>query len=185
VFRTLDRAGADRSVIESSGVPNSFGDLPVREFAARVAVRGPAPAAGATAAVVTALAAALVELAAVVSGFEHERAHSARALALELADADARAVLEEGADTTAPPLRVAEQAALVAELAAEVAAAAKQVVRADAAAAVALAAGAAAAAAAIVEADAGPDDERTAAARAFARRAQRLASPERRRDLAR
>jgi methenyltetrahydrofolate cyclohydrolase len=167
----------------------------VREFLADVAERTPAPGAGAAAGVACALGAALTEMAARFGALDAEAARAAaiREQALRLADADAEAYAPVLAalrlprdDPTRPerlhaelaaasevPLAIAELAAEVAEAARHAAAAGKPTLRGDALAGADLAAGAARASARLVEinlASAG-DDPRVDRARAAAARA--------------
>jgi methenyltetrahydrofolate cyclohydrolase len=150
---------------------------PLEEFLASVAAATPAPGGGSSAAVSTALAAALVEMAAGVpssrasgasrAGDAVERAGALRARALRLAEEEMTSyapVLEARdehereialAAACEPPAQVAETAAEVAELGVEVATSASPSVRGDALAGVVLAEAAASAAFRLVEINAG------------------------------
>jgi formiminotetrahydrofolate cyclodeaminase len=159
--------------------PGSLLDQPVRDFLEQVAARLPTPGGGGAAAVTTALAAGLVAMAARFSaaqlpaaGSLAEQADQLRGRAAGLADQDAaayRAVLDayrlpKGGDgserreriagalraATATPLEIAEIAARVAELAAEVATHGNPNLRGDATVAAHLAEASARGAAALV-----------------------------------
>ena len=184
------------------GSSESYSTHTLREFLAALAADTPAPGGGAAVAVASAFAAALVEMAAELSR-DHdagnrmpelrERAAAARREAARLADEDTLAYgrvidaqrlpardpsrqervagsLSEAADV---PLAIAQEAADLAELAAEVAAAGNPNLRGDALAAALLAEAAAQAAARLVEINlaAADGDARTDRARALAERA--------------
>lgn len=139
------------------------------DFLDAVAAKTPAPGGGTSAAVTTALAAALVEMAARLASADEaaERASALRAQALRLGEEELTSyapVLEartEADRVTAldaasePPAQVAETAAEVAELGVEVAASSSEAVRGDALTGVTLAEAAAAAAARLVEINVG------------------------------
>ena len=153
---------------------NGLSQQPLARFLDEVASTRPAPGGGSSSAVTVALAAALVEMAAGISGGDPERegrARTLRAAALELAERDltsyetvfdalrlpqddperperVEAALEEA---SRPPAEIAEAAAEIAELGAAVANAAGPSVRGDALAGCLLAEAAAAAAATLVE----------------------------------
>ena len=169
-------------------------DRPLAELLDSVAAPRPAPGGGCAAAWTCGLAAGLVEMAATIGRETDpelmqttmERAAELRAAALVLAERDAEAygavlaarrrragagaALAAAAD---PPLAVAEAAAEVAALAAEVARHGKHELRGDVIAGAVLAEAATAAAAALVEINlaARPADARLPAARGHARRA--------------
>jgi methenyltetrahydrofolate cyclohydrolase len=150
---------------------------PLEEFLSNVAAATPAPGGGSSAAVSTALAAALVEMAAGVpssrasgasrAGDAVERAGALRARALRLAEEEMTSyapVLEARdehereialAAACEPPAQIAETAAEVAELGLEVATSASPSVRGDALAGVVLAEAAASAAFRLVEINVG------------------------------
>lgn len=150
-----------------------------------MAAATPAPGAGSSAGWACALAAALAEMTARISGRpEADRAAELRARALELAEADLEsyapvlAAPPEGraaalSEAATVPLAIAEAAAEVAELAAGVVAGGRRSVEGDATAGALLAEAVACAAARLVELNlAGqPDDPRLDAARGYARRA--------------
>ena len=185
-----------------SSEPESYSAHSLRELLAALAADTPAPGGGAAVAVACALAAALVEMAAGLSR-DHdagdrmpvlgERAAAARSKAARLADEDAvvygrvidaqrlpalhpsrqeriAGALSDAADV---PLAIAQEAAELAELAAEVAAAGNPSLRGDAIAAALLAEAAGQAAARLVEINlaAADGDARTDRARALAERA--------------
>jgi methenyltetrahydrofolate cyclohydrolase len=150
---------------------------PLEEFLSNVAAATPSPGGGSSAAVSTALAAALVEMAAGVpssrasgasrAGDAVERAGALRARALRLAEEEMTSyapVLEARdehereialAAACEPPAQIAETAAEVAELGLEVATSASPSVRGDALAGVVLAEAAASAAFRLVEINVG------------------------------
>jgi methenyltetrahydrofolate cyclohydrolase len=154
-----------------------LGKQPLEEFLSNVAAATPAPGGGSSAAVSTALAAALVEMAAGVpssrasgasrAGDAVERAGALRARALRLAEEEMTSyapVLEARdehereialAAACEPPAQIAETAAEVAELGLEVATSASPSVRGDALAGVVLAEAAASAAFRLVEINVG------------------------------
>ena len=146
-----------------------LGNQPLEEFLAAVADATPAPGGGSSAAVGTALAAALVEMAARIASAEEaaERAADLRARAMRLADRELTSyapVLEAGAPdereaalaaASEAPSQVAETAADIAELGAEVAGSSSPAVRGDALTGVVFAEAAAAAAARLVEINVG------------------------------
>jgi methenyltetrahydrofolate cyclohydrolase len=176
----------------------SLRDQSLAGFLSAAAEPTPAPGGGSSAAVTCALGAALVEMAAGIES-QPTAAEEARALrerALELAEVELTSyapVLEarrRGADDDAvsaalveasqSPLAIAERAARVAELGAEVAAGAKPSVRGDAVTGVMLAEAAASAAAGLVATNlagvVAPDlVGRSDGARATAQRARRAA----------
>jgi formiminotetrahydrofolate cyclodeaminase len=141
----------------------SLADQPLGEFLEAVAAGTPAPGGGTSAAVTCALAAALVEMSAGLAGQNVERSRALRERALALAevelssyapvleadDADQRAAALVEASRS--PLELAELAAAVAELGAEVAQASSAAVRGDALAGVVLAEAASTAAVRLVE----------------------------------
>jgi formiminotetrahydrofolate cyclodeaminase len=141
----------------------------LEEFLEAVAANTPAPGGGTSAAVTTALAAALVEMSARLASADEaaERAGELRARALKLGEEELSSyapVLEartEADRVTAldaasePPAQIAETAAEVAELGAEVAGSSSEAVRGDALTGVTLAEAAAAAAARLVEINVG------------------------------
>jgi formiminotetrahydrofolate cyclodeaminase len=141
----------------------SLADQPLGEFLEAVAAGTPAPGGGTSAAVTCALAAALVEMSAGLAGQNVERSRALRERALALAevelssyapvleahDADQRAAALVEASRS--PLELAELAAAVAELGAELAQASSAAVRGDALAGVVLAEAAATAAVRLVE----------------------------------
>jgi methenyltetrahydrofolate cyclohydrolase len=161
---------------ESGRVPDlapSLLDMTVRELLEAAAERTPAPGGGASAALTTALAAALSGMAARFGdGAERaaERADALRAEVTPLADADAAAyraylaatrlprddpgragaIAAARRETIAVPARIAELAGAVAELAADLARSGNPNLRGDAGAAVHLAAAAASAAAELI-----------------------------------
>jgi formiminotetrahydrofolate cyclodeaminase len=167
-----------------------------------VASTDPAPGAGSSSAIATALGAALLEMTASIESGREEaavdagvatRAAELRARALELADTElssyapvieaqrlpagsperAERVKAALAEASRSPLAIAETAAEAAELAARVAAAAKPAVRGDAIAGALIAEAAATAAAGLVEVNlAGGDGPDLARARDTRRRAQ-------------
>jgi formiminotetrahydrofolate cyclodeaminase len=165
--------------------------LTVGALLSALAADTPAPGGGAAAALAGALAAGLVEMAAGASRPEHAtRAAAARARAVELADEDAAAYTRViaarreaagDADRLAAalsaasdvPLAIAEAAAEMAELAAELAVTGRASLRGDAVAGALLAEAATAAAARLVEInlDGAPADPRGAQARDMAGRA--------------
>jgi formiminotetrahydrofolate cyclodeaminase len=138
-------------------------DQSLAEFLEAVAAASPAPGGGSSAAVACALAAALVEMAAQLAGRDPGRLAALRARALELAeeelssyapvlsatDADQRAAALVEASRS--PQEVADIAAEVARLGAEVAQASNAAVRGDALAGVTLAEAASTAASRLVE----------------------------------
>jgi methenyltetrahydrofolate cyclohydrolase len=161
----------------------------LEEFLDSVGEDTPAPGGGTSSAITTALAAALVEMAARIgedSGDSADRAATLRADALRLAEEELTSyapVLEAAtpADRTTaldgasePPAQIAETAAGVAELGVKVAGSSSPAVRGDALTGVILAEAAAAAAARLVETNitSGPvfDRARAAAERAAAAR---------------
>ena len=141
-----------------------LGKQSLEDFLEAVAAKTPAPGGGTSAAVTTALAAALVEMSAALAsaGESAERASALRAEALRLAEEELTSyapVLEartEADRVTAldaasePPAQIAELAAEVAELGASVAESASEAVRGDALTGVTLAEAAASAAARLV-----------------------------------
>lgn len=141
----------------------SLADQPLGEFLEAVAAGTPAPGGGTSAAVTCALAAALVEMSAGLAGqnVERSRAWRERALALaevelssyapvlEAHDADQRAAALVEASRS--PLELAELAAEVAGLGADVAQESSAAVRGDALAGVVLAEAASTAAVRLVE----------------------------------
>ncbi|OZM80969.1 cyclodeaminase/cyclohydrolase family protein [Pseudonocardia sp. MH-G8] len=150
-------------------------DLTVRELLDSVAARTPAPGGGGVAALATAMAAGLTAMAARFGdGAVAARADELRAAAAPLADADAaaygafldatrrprdepgraEAVSRARADTIAVPAVIADVAAEVAGLAADLVLNGNPNLRSDAAAAVHLAAGAAATAAELLASNA-------------------------------
>lgn len=178
---------------------------PLATFLDRVAQPTPAPGGGCSAAVACGLGAALVEMAAGIEGGRHSpgRLEELRVEALELAEREldsyapvlearrlpaadperaerVAAALERASDA---PLAIAELAAEVAELGAELAAGAGPSVRGDALAGVLVAEASAAAAAALVKTNLGGAREppalmraRAASARAGAARERAVAS---------
>lgn len=168
----------------------------IQAFLAALAARRPAPGGGAAVALGCALAAALVEMAAAFTPHQEaagERAAAARSIALRLADEDAEAygrviaawrlpkddprrathvaeALSEAADV---PLAIAEEAADVAEAAAELAAQGNPNLRGDAVTGAVLAEAASRSAARLVEInlEARSDDPRADRARHLAGRA--------------
>lgn len=166
----------------------SLADQPLGEFLDAVAAGTPAPGGGSSAAVACALAASLVEMATVLSGRDPERPRALRGRALELAEVELSSyalVLEaEGSDHRAaalleasrPPLEVAELAADVAGLGAEVAQASSAAVQGDALAGVVLAEAASTAAVRLVEINLAESsaDELVERARAAGERATRI-----------
>ncbi len=160
------------------------------DFLAALAAPTPAPGGGAATATACALAAALVEMTAAIGGSDEvaARGAAARARAAALADEDAAAYTEvidaqragDGAQIAAAlsrasdvPLAIAETAAEMGALAADVATSGRASVRGDAIAGALLAEAATAAAARLVEinlADA-PGDPRLERARELARSA--------------
>jgi formiminotetrahydrofolate cyclodeaminase len=149
-------------------------DLTVRELLDSVAARTPAPGGGGVAAIVTAMAAGLTAMAARFGdGAVAGRADELRATAAPLADADAaaygafleatrlprddpgraEAVARTRTETIAVPARIADVAAEVAGLAADLVLNGNPHLRGDAAAAVHLAAAAAATAAELLAAN--------------------------------
>ncbi len=162
----------------------------VSAFLAALGAPTPAPAGGAASAVACALAAALVELAAGVSDHPDvaARGAAAREQAIQLADDDAAAygqvidarraedavrvaaALSHASDV---PLAIAETAAELAELAADMATTDRESVRGDAIAGALLAEAATAAAARLVAINLGgaPADPRRGRARELSRRA--------------
>ncbi len=141
-----------------------LGKQPLEDFLDAVAADTPAPGGGTSAGVATALAAALVEMAAALGdrSDEQERAGGLRLRAMKLAEEELSSyapVLEartEADRVTAldaasePPAQIAELAAEVAELGASVAESASDAVRGDALTGVTLAEAAASAAARLV-----------------------------------
>lgn len=141
----------------------SLADQPLAEFLESVAAATPAPGGGSSVAVTCALAAGLVEMAARLAGREPERLGALRARALELAeeelssyapvlsapDADQRAAALVEASRS--PQEVADIAAEVARVGADVAQASSAAVRGDALAGVTLAEAASTAALRLVE----------------------------------
>jgi methenyltetrahydrofolate cyclohydrolase len=182
----------------------SLADQTLSGFLAATAEATPAPGGGSSAAVVCALAAGLVEMAASIEATGSDvpgRARALRLRALELAEAElgsyapvlearrlpaddpARSEAIEAAlvEASRSPLAIAEAAAQVAELGAQVAGAAKPSVRGDAVTGVQLAEAAASAAAGLVATnleglDAGELADRADAARAAAESARRRSS---------
>lgn len=140
----------------------SLANQPLGEFLEAVAAGTPAPGGGTSAAVTCALAAALVEMSAGLTGQNVERPRALHERALELAevelssyapvleahDADQRAAALVEASRS--PLELAELAAAVAELGAEVGQTSSAAVRGDALAGVVLAEAASAAAVRLV-----------------------------------
>jgi methenyltetrahydrofolate cyclohydrolase len=160
----------------------SLADQPLAEFLEAVAADTPAPGGGTSAALVCALAAALVEMAAQITGDPGERPRALRDRAFELAEVElgSYAPVLEARDSeqraaalveaSRSPLEVAEISAEVAELGVQVAQASSVAVRGDALAGVVLAEAASTAAARLVEinlAESGPNElaERARAAR--------------------
>ena len=141
----------------------SLANQPLGEFLEAVAAGTPAPGGGTSAAVTCALAAALVEMSAGLAGQNVERSRALRERALTLAevelssyapvleahDADQRAAALVEASRS--PLELAEFAAEVAEIGANVAQASSPAVRGDALAGVVLAEAASTAAVRLVE----------------------------------
>lgn len=163
-------------------------------FIERVAEPTPAPGGGSSAAMTTALAAALVEMSAGIAG-RSEAARAAadlRRRALKLAEEELTSYapvleattpskrVEALAAASEPPARIAETAAEVAELGVEIAASASKAVRGDALAGVVLAAAAASAAARLAEINLGSGAvvERAADAAERAAQARAVASPD-------
>ncbi len=138
-------------------------------FLDTVAEGTPAPGGGTSAAVTTALAAALIEMSARIASADEaaERAGALREQALTLGEEELSSyapVLEAQTEAdrltaldgaSEPPAQIAETAAEVAELGVEIAASASAAVRGDALTGVTLAAAAAAAAARLVEINVG------------------------------
>lgn len=180
----------------------SLGDLTVRDLLDAVAARTSAPGGGAVAGTTTALAAALVAMAArfgppgPVTDDLVAKAEDLRGRAAPLADRDASAyrdyllAVRAARDGTGPgdavaralsaatdvPADLAEVAAEVAELADRLAGSGNPRLRGDAATAALLAASAARAAHLLVNENAGPDDPRAARAADAAARAGRHAA---------
>lgn len=157
----------------------SYGQVLLADFVAAVGERGPAPASGSATAVVAALAAALVELTARLSddGEALGEAIRLREQLLALADEDADAYAEfmrtrsrEARSRTVDiPLRLAEAAARVAELAERLEVTGNQRLVGDAAAATLLARAAVQVGARLVELNlADPADPRGVRARELA-----------------
>ena len=179
----------------------SLAEQSLSRFLAATAEATPAPGGGSSAAVVCALAAGLVEMAAAIEeqgSRTPERARALRLRALELAEGElssyapvlearrlpaddpARSGAIEAAliEASLSPLAIAEAAAQVAELGAQVAGAAKPSVRGDAVTGVLLAEAAASAAAGLVATNleglhAGELSDRADAAKAAAESARR------------
>lgn len=157
----------------------------LNEFLQDVAEATPAPGGGTSAAVCTALAAALVEMSAGLAkrGDDASEAARLRARALELAETEltsyapvlaARSPDERAAalaTASEPPAQVAETAAAVADLGASVAATSSPAVRGDALTGVTLAEAAASAAARLVEINSGGSGPANDRAHAAAERA--------------
>jgi|SRR5215218_3358182 len=166
-----------------------FGKESVESFLDAVAEETPAPGGGTSAGVAAALAAALVEMAALIADSSDAAARAAelRGRALMLAEEeltsyapvlDARTVADRATALDAasePPAQIAELAADVAELGVEVAGSASEAVRGDALTGVTLAEAAAAAAARLVAINvgSGPVFERAEAAAGRAANARR------------
>ena len=166
----------------------SIADQPLGEFLDAVAAGTPAPGGGSSAAVACALAASLVEMATVLSGRDPKRPQALRGRALELAEVELSSyalVLEaEGfgeraaalLEASRSPLELAELAADVAGLGAEVAQASSAAVQGDALAGVVLAEAASTAAVRLVEINLAESsaDELVERARAAGERATRI-----------
>lgn len=168
----------------------SHAERPLRELLDDLAAQTPAPGGGSSAAWATAVAAALVEMAAAFSDRPTERARELRAQALDLAERELTAyvpVLEAArlpkddparperlgqalSDAADSPLEIARTAAEVAELARELRDTGNRTLEGDANTAAQLAAAATRAAARLVEINlkASPDDPRLAEAKLLA-----------------
>jgi len=157
-------------------------DLTVREWLDELAGPKASPGGGSALAITVANAAAVVAMAARVTGDAAlaERADALRTRTAPLAQLDAdtyRAALADGdfAQAAEPPLEIARCAVQLGELAAQLAAEGAEAIRADATAAGALAAAAARGAVAMVEVNLAdrPGDPRIAEARRLAAAAAR------------